>query len=121
MATLPFDRTAELLEALDPYLAERARFLINGLRELGIPAGITALGGRRTLSEQQRLIGLGRSNLLRSAHLQGRAFDLDILGMPRDEVPAEFWNILGPWCEENLGLRWGGRWTSPYDPGHFEI
>jgi hypothetical protein len=21
---------------------------------------------------------------------------------------------------EKLGLRWGGRWRKPYDPGHFE-
>jgi hypothetical protein len=21
---------------------------------------------------------------------------------------------------EQLGLRWGGRWRHPYDPGHFE-
>ena len=121
MAISQFDGTAERIAGLEPYLADRARYLINGLRELGIPAVIVAHGGRRTLSEQQSLVAKGRSSNLHSAHVYGRAFDLDIAGMSRDSVPDQFWQILGPWAEENLGLSWGGRWSNPYDPGHFEI
>jgi hypothetical protein len=28
--------------------------------------------------------------------------------------------MIGPWAELSLGLKWGGRWLDPYDPGHFE-
>ena len=29
------------------------------------------------------------------------------------------WKKIGV-IGEKLGLRWGGRWRNPYDPGHFE-
>lgn len=34
------------------------------------------------------------------------------------EDPA--WGIIGEECER-VGLRWGGRWVRPYDPGHGEL
>lgn len=30
------------------------------------------------------------------------------------------WGIIGEECEQ-LGLRWGGRWKTPFDPGHGEL
>jgi hypothetical protein len=35
---------------------------------------------------------------------------------PRD--PA--WGVIGEECER-VGLRWGGRWHRPFDPGHGEL
>lgn len=35
------------------------------------------------------------------------------------EAPESLWNKLGL-IGEKLGFEWGGRWGSPYDPGHFE-
>jgi hypothetical protein len=32
---------------------------------------------------------------------------------------ARLWKKIGM-LGERLGLRWGGRWRVPYDPGHFE-
>lgn len=115
------DSTQALLNDLDPFLQTRAAFLINSLRDLGIPAVIVAQGGRRTVEEQARLVEARLSRTMRSKHVLGRAFDLDILGYRRDDIPRDFWNALGPWAEEYLGLTWGGRWANPYDPGHFEL
>ena len=118
---MPSDRTQELLNTLDPFMQTRAAILINALRGIGIPAVIVGMGARRTVEEQARLVAASRSKTMRSKHVQGLAFDLDILGYRRDDIPSEFWNQLGPWAEEQLGLRWGGRWSNPYDPGHFEL
>ena len=51
------------------------------------------------------------------------------LGLAVDVVPmidsvaqwddARLWKKVGT-TGEQLGLRWGGRWRNPYDPGHFE-
>ena len=30
------------------------------------------------------------------------------------------WAVIGEECER-AGLRWGGRWASPFDPGHGEV
>jgi hypothetical protein len=32
---------------------------------------------------------------------------------------TKLWKKVGA-VGEQLGLRWGGRWRNPYDPGHFE-
>jgi len=56
---------------------------------------------------------------MRSAHLQGQAFDVDIHGLGRDDVPLWFWYDLGYFAEW-IGFRWGGRWSDPRDYGHFE-
>ena len=115
------DPTQAQVDTLDPEMAWRAAALINALRDEGYPAGIVALGARRTPSEQAPLVREGRSLTLRSRHLSGRAFDLDILGVNRDSVPEWFWTQVGIWAERWLGLKWGGRWTSPRDLAHFEL
>lgn len=117
------DKTQELVNTLDPAIAWRAATLINALRSAGVPAGIVTGGARRTVSDQLKLYksGLGVTSTRKSRHITGMAFDLDILGMNRNDVPQWFWDLVGPWAESNLGLIWGGRWHSPYDPGHFQL
>jgi len=83
-----------------------------------VPLIVTS--ARRSLAEQQALLAQGRTRTLNSKHLTGQAFDIDVYGWNRDDVPRAFWYILGPWAESNLGLVWGGRWSSIFDPGHFE-
>jgi len=46
------------------------------------------------------------------------AFDVDVHGYRREDVPRYVWSWLGR-LGEALGFRWGGRWSF-YDPGHFE-
>lgn len=116
---MPFnDRTAEHISTLDPRLAPRALQFINGLRAAGIPAYISS--SLRTASQQADLVRRGLSRTAQSKHLSGRAFDWDILGWNRDNIPKWVYVILGEYGEA-LGMNWGGRWTNPYDAGHFEI
>lgn len=56
---------------------------------------------------------------MQSKHLSGQAFDVDVVGWSRDALPRWWWLALGQYAER-LGLRWGGRWTTFYDAGHFE-
>jgi len=98
-------------------MQDPAFWLVYVARSAGFPLQITST--LRTRAEQETLVRLGRSNLLRSKHLTGQAFDVDLHGIGRDEIPRWFWEELG-WLGEYLGLRWGGRWSVPYDPAHFE-
>lgn len=112
------DPTARHLANLTPATAAAAVTLINACREAGWPIYISS--SIRTVDEQQRLVKAGLSANPRSKHLTGEAFDIDCLGLSRNRIPAEFWGAVGPFGE-SLGLRWGGRWKKPYDPGHFEL
>jgi len=112
------DPTPGHLRQLQPATAARARDLVNAARAAGWPLWISS--GRRSETEQRRHVAAGRSRTLSSRHLTGRAFDVDVLGLGRDEIPKEFFDALGAYGEA-LGLKWGGRWRDPYDPGHFEL
>lgn len=108
------------LAKLHPAIAERFRILRDALAGVGVPIEIRALGGFRTPQTQRRLVANRRSTTLRSRHLEGLAFDIDVPGVPRDAIPKSFWWIVGPWVEKYLGMRWGGRFKSFKDYGHFE-
>jgi len=116
---LPFnDNTLAHLNRLQPRASALGFQLINALRSAGIPAYISS--SKRTYTEQAGLVMRGASRTMQSKHLQGKAFDIDILGYGRDDLPKWWWLQVGQYAER-LGLRWGGRWTSFYDAGHFEI
>lgn len=116
---MPFnDQTIRHLNSLQPAVAARGFQFINALRQAGIPAYISS--SRRTYAEQGRLVASGASQTMNSKHVQGRAFDIDILGYGRDDLPSWWWLALGKYGER-LGLAWGGRWTTFYDAGHFEL
>ena len=111
------DQTLAHLNRLQPRAAALGFQLINAMRAAGIPAHISS--GRRTHAEQASLVQRGASKTMQSKHVDGRAFDIDILGYGRDDLPKWWWLQVGQYAER-LGLRWGGRWTSFYDAGHFE-
>jgi peptidoglycan L-alanyl-D-glutamate endopeptidase CwlK len=111
------DYTQHWLDTLDRLTADRAERFIDELRLAGLPIVITS--GRRTALEQARLVAAGRSTTMQSRHLTGQAFDVDLYGVARNRVPAWIWNSIGPFGEQ-LGLKWGGRWVSFRDVGHFE-
>ena len=94
-----------------------AYYLVYIVRTAGFPLQITST--LRTREEQASLVRLGRSDTLRSKHLVGQAFDVDVHGYDRDAVPLWFWEAVGQ-LGEYLGLRWGGRFAYPRDYGHFE-
>lgn len=114
------DRTELELRGLDPRIYPLAFHMFYEARSQGIPLVITQLGGRRTLRQQQELVRTGRSRTLNSAHLRGLGFDVDVAGYRREQIDREFWEALGQFGED-LGLKWGGRWTGFPDIGHFEL
>ena len=97
----------------------------------------------RTLAEHRINLANGTSHTQLSKHLPRvlRGFALTDPDAEKsdaiDLVPWEVWQAHGPdklaWdpahptfavigeIGEALGLRWGGRWRSPYDPGHLEL
>ena len=97
----------------------------------------------RTEAEHQINLANGTSHTLLSKHLPRRlrgwsALDPDANKSDAiDLAPWEIWQAHGPdklsWdpahpafaaigqCGEALGLRWGGRWQTPHDPGHLEL
>jgi peptidoglycan L-alanyl-D-glutamate endopeptidase CwlK len=112
------DPTLEHLPQLTPETRNRAVQLLNAARQVGVPLVITS--SRRSPEEQRRLVQAGLSKTLNSAHLRGEAFDVDVMGMRRDDIPRWWFEALGTYGEA-IGLLWGGRWRTIYDPGHFEL
>ena len=117
MARSVADPTLEQLAGLDASVQQKAIDLVNMARAVGIPLIVTS--GLRSREQQAQLVRRGLSRTLASRHLSGRAFDVDLLGINRDNVSTKVWQWLGP-HGESLGLTWGGRWKSFQDLGHFE-
>jgi peptidoglycan LD-endopeptidase CwlK len=115
------DATQQQLLTLDRNFQPYAFDFINRARlELDLPAVVVAGGARRSAATQKRLVAAGRSTTLQSKHVKGLAFDVDMLGWNRDDVPWWVWQQLGDLAHE-MGLVWGGDWSSFVDVGHFEI
>jgi len=123
VAAVWFDPTPQALAGLRADVGQIARFIVGACREAGWPVIIYPVGGRRSAREQARLYAQGRTaagpivtQVLHSAHEEGRAFDLDLLEYERS-VGMPLWRFLGAWWKAG-GLRWGGDWG---DYGHFEV
>jgi len=111
------DATLRHIAGLSPDIQDAAFDLVLYVRTAGFPLQITS--SLRTRAEQATFFRSGASRTLNSKHLIGQAFDVDLHGIGRDEIPMWFWQQLG-WLGEYIGFRWGGRWGDPWDPGHFE-
>lgn len=110
------------LESLHPYFRDRVLELIRVCAEKGI--NLAVVETYRTHAKQNEYRSMGRnytrSGAGHSKHQYGLA--VDVVAM-NDTIPQ--WNNYALWRKigmagEKLGLRWGGRWRHPYDPGHFE-
>lgn len=111
------DPTEAHLRALIPPVQQRAFALVRHARLAKLPVYISS--SVRTQAQQDELVRRGASQRRDSLHLQGRAFDIDLVGYHRDRVPKRVWDWLGA-TGEALGLVWGGRWRTLRDFGHFE-
>lgn len=116
MAHVP-DSTMRHLQGLSPDIQLAAWYLVYLVRVAGVPLQITS--SLRSRQEQAALVATGRSRTVNSKHLTGQAFDVDIHGWARSDIPLWWFSQLGQ-LGESLGFRWGGRWSDPFDPGHFE-
>lgn len=110
------------LEALHPYFRDKVIALIARARKAGIELAVVET--YRTRAKQMEYKSMGRkytrSGAGASKHQYGLAVDVVPLvnGVPEWHNRA-LWHKIGV-MGERLGLRWGGRWRKPYDPGHFE-
>ncbi len=121
-------RLADLAPRFRPLAVE----LIARCIEAGIPISIVTT--RRTAEEQAAALAKGYSRVKHSKHQDGLAIDLAPFEVYQAHGPHRInWDagrcpeaVKEPWATmgrigESLGLRWGGRWHDPFDPGHFEL
>lgn len=84
----------------------------------------------RSQEDQSKEFLAGRSRALTGLHTRWRAVDLAILDDADDDLIVDKeeirwsneprYEILGVFWE-SIGGTWGGRWTDPKDPFHFEF
>lgn len=110
------------LQSLHPYFRDKIFELIAQCKKKGIELAVVE--AYRTHAKQNEYKSMGkkytRSAGGHSRHQYGLAVDV----VPVVDSVAQ-WNNHALWKKiglvgERLGLRWGGRWRHPYDPGHFE-
>jgi hypothetical protein len=110
------------LSALHPYFRDKIFQLINNCRAQGIELAVVE--SYRTHAKQNEYKTMGkkytRSGAGKSKHQYGLAVDIvPIVDSVAVWDNTALWKKIGV-TGEKLGLRWGGRWRKPYDPGHFE-
>ena len=110
------------VDALHPYFRDKVQQLITICRSKGIELAFVET--YRTHAKQAEYKGMGkkytRSGAGKSKHQYGLA--VDVVPMIGDSAVWHnpvLWRKVGL-IGERLGLRWGGRWRRPFDPGHFE-
>jgi hypothetical protein len=110
------------VNALHPYFRDKVTQLIAICKEKGIE--LRFVETYRTHAKQAEYKGMGkkytRSGAGKSKHQYG--FAVDLVPIVNDSAcwhDKVLWKQVGI-VGERLGLRWGGRWRHPYDPGHFE-
>ena len=110
------------LNALHPYFRDQISTLIRNCKAKGIDIAVVETYRTHAKQHEYKTMGKGYTNsgAGKSKHQYGLAVDV----VPIVKGVA-VWNNTALWRRigvqgEKLGLRWGGRWRRPYDPGHFE-
>jgi hypothetical protein len=110
------------LHSLHPFFRDKVSQLIVNCKKKGIE--LIIVESYRTHAKQSEYYRMGRKYTRsaggKSKHQYGLAVDV----VPVKDSVA-IWDNVALWKKigaegEKLGLRWGGRWRSPYDPAHFE-
>ena len=105
------DRSIAKLEGVDETLVEVVKEAIQLTK---VDFGVTF--GMRTLEEQQKLFDSGRSQTMKSKHLEGRAVDL--VAYFGSDISWEL-NVYDDICDamaeaarrNTLALKWGAAWS----------
>jgi hypothetical protein len=110
------------LNSLHPYFRDQITSLIAKCKAKGIELAIVET--YRTHAKQHEYKSMGgdytTAKAGQSRHQYGLAVDVvPIVKSKPVWNNASLWKKIGI-AGEKLGLRWGGRWKNPYDPGHFE-
>jgi D-alanyl-D-alanine carboxypeptidase len=110
------------LDALHPYFRDKVMALISACNARGITLAIVE--SYRTPAKQNEYKAMGKKYTRtvggQSKHQYGLAIDVvPVIDSVAQWDNARLWRKVGV-IGEQLGLHWGGRWKSLYDPGHFE-
>jgi hypothetical protein len=110
------------LNSLHPYFRDQIIELIRQCKAKGIELAVVE--AYRTPSKQNEYRSMGKKYTRSSGGYSKHQYGLAIDVVPIVDSVA-VWDNLALWKKigttgERLGLRWGGRWRHPYDPGHFE-
>ena len=110
------------LNSLHPYFRDKVLALIEKCEARGIELAVVET--YRTHAKQHEYKNMAGSYTTakagQSRHQYGLAVDVvPIVNSKPVWNSASLWRKIGA-AGEKLGLRWGGRWRNPYDPGHFE-
>ena len=88
---------------------------------------ITAGELYRTAYQHERNVQLELSKATRSKHQERLAIDLNFFFQDKsmyacsdEELRKRLEHVGAFWEGLREGNRWGGRWTRPFDPAHFE-
>lgn len=110
------------LNSLHPFFRDRVLKLVARCKAKGIELAIVET--YRTHAKQREYKTMGKkytsSGAGRSKHQYGLAVDVvPVVDSVAVWDNTALWRKIGS-VGEKIGLRWGGRWRNPYDPGHFE-
>ena len=113
------------INELHPAVQDRFRELIAAVESSGYNEVITS--GYRTFEKQAALYKENPANAQpgRSAHNYGLALDINLqqgVNLWRKASAKAAWEQTGvPAIAKRLGFRWGGDFTSSYDPVHVDV
>lgn len=120
-------RSERVIATLLPHVRPYARALYFKARDNGI--AINIISGTRTYAEQDALYAQGRTtagDIVTNArggysnHNFGIAFDIGVFSGNRYLPESPLYKAVGALGME-LGLEWGGNWTSIVDQPHFQL
>ena len=120
-------RSERMIATLLPHVRPYARALYFKARDNGI--AINIISGTRTHAEQDALYAQGRTTggeIVTNArggysnHNFGIAFDIGVFSGNRYRPESPLYKAVGALGME-LGLEWGGNWTSIVDQPHFQL
>lgn len=122
------DRSEKNIATLLPEVQPFARALVQKAAANGIE--IKVISGLRTYAEQDALYAKGRTvpgtkvvtnaRAGHSNHNFGIAFDIGVFSGPRYFSESPKYKAVGV-LGTDLGLEWGGNWTSFVDEPHFQL
>jgi hypothetical protein len=110
------------LNALHPYFRDKVIELIARCKAKGIELAVVETYRTHTKQAEYKTMGkkYTSSGAGKSKHQYGLAVDVvPIVNGKAQWANLALWRKIGV-TGERLGLRWGGRWRHPFDPGHFE-
>ncbi|WP_426338412.1 M15 family metallopeptidase [Pseudoduganella sp. S-14] len=120
-------RSEAVILTLHPTARPYARALVNKAASIGID--IKVISGLRSFAEQDKLYAQGRTTPGKkvtnakggqSNHNYGIAFDVGVFDGPKYLPTSPKYKVVGGIGQE-LGLEWGGKWTTIVDEPHFQL